>query len=182
MRQTKASPQALRQAQTNLRGLRQTRLFSALLFAVALVGCQAQPKEVFAYQLPNAPFSTAASADARVAAAPAAKQYRESARRRWADTKLDLNQVSAAQLARVPGLTPALAEKIVELRPFRAKRDLLRHHVLSAGQYALAKRYLVVHRSRESTVKAPAKNHRRRSSRAETARAVAPAPTASTQP
>ena len=42
------------------------------------------------------------------------------------DSPLDVNQASAPELARLPGIGPALAARIVQARPFQAIDDLVR--------------------------------------------------------
>lgn len=59
----------------------------------------------------------------------------------------DLNHISLAQLERIPGLTPAIAARIIAARPFRSKRTLLLRGYLSRTAYNHAKSYLVVHRA-----------------------------------
>ncbi len=59
----------------------------------------------------------------------------------------DLNQISLSQLERIPGLTPALAARIIAARPFRSKRTLLLRGYLPRAAYDQAKSYLVVHRA-----------------------------------
>ncbi len=60
---------------------------------------------------------------------------------------IDLNQISLTQLERIPGLTPALAARIIAARPFRSKRTLLLRGYLPRAVYDQAKSYLVVHRT-----------------------------------
>jgi competence protein ComEA len=59
-------------------------------------------------------------------AAPADAAPRHPARRTLATPPLDLNRASAPELARLPGVGPALARRIVEARPFAALDDLAR--------------------------------------------------------
>lgn len=125
-----------------------------LLTAVVVgSGCSQQPYRVFAVQVagPPPPEAMAAPAGAGSAGvqpvvlglptAPQAKaQSREAAA--W-----DLNQVSAAALATLPGIDAATVQAILAHRPYRSKRELLTRHVLSPAQYARWKADLVVHRS-----------------------------------
>jgi hypothetical protein len=60
---------------------------------------------------------------------------------------MDLNQISLSQLEQIPGLTPALAARIIAARPFRSKRTLLLRGYLPRAAYDQAKSYLVVHRA-----------------------------------
>ncbi|HZT73726.1 MAG TPA: helix-hairpin-helix domain-containing protein [Terriglobales bacterium] len=131
--------------------MRPAAVVTLLMFLlIAALACQTQQRQVFAYRLPDAavrPVATAAKSD----------PPRVNARAR----PLDLNHAAAAQLARVPGLSSALAAQIVAARPWRAKRDLLRRHLLTPAQYALAKAHLVVHRARPSRSGKPVRPPRR---------------------
>jgi predicted DNA-binding helix-hairpin-helix protein len=50
-------------------------------------------------------------------------------------TTLDLNQCSREDLLRVPGLTDALADRILENRPYRHRLDLVARMVVPSGVY-----------------------------------------------
>jgi len=54
---------------------------------------------------------------------------------RRAPTGTDLNRASADQIARLPGLDEADAERIVDHRPYAAKEDLVRRGVLSPERF-----------------------------------------------
>lgn len=127
-----------------------------LTVAGCLGGCGARRQEVFAYRLPNFPLRSvpvaAAAAGHPLPPLPqrASKPRRPRRRRASVSSRLDLNRAPLARLERVPGLTPAVAARIIAARPFRAKRALLRRGFLTPAAYALAKRYLVVHRRRRA--------------------------------
>jgi DNA uptake protein ComE-like DNA-binding protein len=57
---------------------------------------------------------------------------------------VDVNRSDAAALVKLPGLGPADAERIVAGRPYAAKEDLLRRHILDAHQYDAVERYVFV--------------------------------------
>jgi len=57
---------------------------------------------------------------------------------------LDINDASAAQLQTLPGVTPELAGKIVERRPYTSTRDLVRKRVLSSAEYDRVKNQIFV--------------------------------------
>jgi DNA uptake protein ComE-like DNA-binding protein len=57
---------------------------------------------------------------------------------------LDINAVSATQLQTLPGVTPEVAGKIVEHRPYTSTRDLVRKRVLSSAEFDRVKSQIVV--------------------------------------
>ena len=57
--------------------------------------------------------------------------------------KIDLNVAELNDLARLPGMTPQLAEQIIRSRPYRKLDDLITRKVLGKKQFAKI-RYLVV--------------------------------------
>jgi len=57
---------------------------------------------------------------------------------------LDLNAAEATELARLPGLTPDDARRMAENRPYAAKDDLLRRHVLTPAQYEAVENHIYV--------------------------------------
>jgi DNA uptake protein ComE-like DNA-binding protein len=57
---------------------------------------------------------------------------------------LDINDASAAQLQTLPGMTPEVAGKIVEHRPYTSTRDLVRRRILSTAEYDRVKNQIFV--------------------------------------
>jgi len=51
-----------------------------------------------------------------------------------AQTKLDVNTASLAELENVPGIGPSIAERIIEARPFKSADDLQRVKGIGAGK------------------------------------------------
>ena len=122
-------------------------LMGALLL---LGGCQ-QPYRVFAVQVASAeeapPPLPGALADARpLAVAPVAAPTMGGLGMRMARPKWDLNRVPAVTLMELPGMTPGVVTAIINGRPYRGKRELLKRKILTAEQYERWKDYLVVHR------------------------------------
>ena len=57
---------------------------------------------------------------------------------------VDINAASATQLQTLPGVTPEVAGKIVEHRPYTATRDLVRRRILSSAEFDRVKGQIVV--------------------------------------
>ena len=60
-------------------------------------------------------------------------------------TKVDINQAGLEELTRLPGITPAIAERIAQHRPYRKLDDLVTRNVLGKKQFARIREYVVVH-------------------------------------
>ncbi|MGN6593725.1 MAG: ComEA family DNA-binding protein [Terriglobales bacterium] len=124
----------------------------ALLAGLVLLAACQQPYRVFAVQVASADQSPpGALADARplppaLAGSPSAI-VPVAAAARAEHPKWDLNRVPAQTLMGLPGMTTDIAAAIINGRPYRAKRELIKRKILTAGQYARWKDYLVVHRA-----------------------------------
>ena len=57
--------------------------------------------------------------------------------------KVDINRASLAELSRLPGITPQVAERIVKNRPYRKLDDLVVRKVLGKKQFAQIKEHIV---------------------------------------
>jgi DNA uptake protein ComE-like DNA-binding protein len=62
------------------------------------------------------------------------------------DARVDINHASVAELAKIPGLTPSWAGRIVRFRPYRSKQDLVDRGVLPSDVYDRIKYYVIAHR------------------------------------
>ena len=65
------------------------------------------------------------------------------------EERVDINHASAAELAKVPGLTPSWAGRIVRFRPYRTKQDLVDRGVLPSDVYDRIKDYVIAHREEQ---------------------------------
>ncbi len=65
------------------------------------------------------------------------------------EARIDINHASVEELAKVPGLTPSWAGRIVRFRPYRTKQDLLDHGVLPSDVYDRIKDYIIAHRDEQ---------------------------------
>jgi competence protein ComEA len=99
----------------------------------------------------------AACCTASVAAAPRSNTTQVAAPKAAAKTKttpspqarVDINHASAVELAKVPGLTPSWAGRIVRFRPYRSKQDLVDRGVLPSDVYDRIKDYVIAHRGEQ---------------------------------
>ncbi len=65
------------------------------------------------------------------------------------ELRIDINHASAEELAKVPGLTPSWAGRIVRFRPYRSKQDLVDRGVLPSDVYDRIKDYVIAHRGEQ---------------------------------
>jgi DNA uptake protein ComE-like DNA-binding protein len=63
--------------------------------------------------------------------------------------RVDINHASAEELAKVAGLTPSWAGRIVRFRPYRSKQDLVDRGVLPSDVYDRIKDYVIAHRGEQ---------------------------------
>jgi DNA uptake protein ComE-like DNA-binding protein len=77
-----------------------------------------------------------------------------SAKSKAAADKLDINSATKEQLDALPGIGEAFAQKIIDNRPYRTKRDLVTKKVIPQSTYEKIKDQIIAH---QSTAKAAPK-------------------------
>jgi competence protein ComEA len=65
------------------------------------------------------------------------------------EDRIDINHAAAAELLKVPGITPSWAGRIVRFRPYHTKQDLLDRGVVTSEVYDRIKDYVIAHHDKE---------------------------------
>ncbi|MBI5709686.1 MAG: helix-hairpin-helix domain-containing protein [Candidatus Eisenbacteria bacterium] len=93
-----------------------------------------------------APAATAPAkpAEHKTASKPAAKPAVE---------KVDLNSATREDLAKLPGVGDAIADRIIAGRPYKARTDLLKNKIVTAKEYARVKALVVARQAAPSTTR-----------------------------
>jgi len=60
---------------------------------------------------------------------------------------LNINTASKQELETLPGIGPATSQKIIDVRPYRAKSDLLKSKIVTRTEYEKIKDSIVAHRT-----------------------------------
>jgi DNA uptake protein ComE-like DNA-binding protein len=70
--------------------------------------------------------------------------------------QVDVNSATKDELSALPGIGDATAQKIIDGRPYKTKRDLVKKNILTQGEYDKVKDQLVAHGGKKSAKKAAA--------------------------
>ena len=106
------------------------------------------------------PVLTLASADK----APAAAQAKDASKAAAEDAKakkakaakvklIDINSAGKAELAKLPGISDADAEKIIAGRPYLSKANLVTHNIISRASYDGIKGLVIAKQNKASEAK-----------------------------
>lgn len=65
-----------------------------------------------------------------------ARAIAQGVREGWSrDKPLDLNSANKDQLMSLPGMGPAMADRVIAARPYDAASDLVSRHIISREEY-----------------------------------------------
>ena len=106
-----------------------------VLVLVSLAAALALPLLAFADDTPAAP---SAAGQSMQKDAPKGTSVAK------ATPAVDLNSASKDQLTQLPGLTDAIADKIIEARPFKSRSELLSKKLVTRAEYAKLRSHVVV--------------------------------------
>lgn len=114
-------------------------LFAILLFLSAGVSTAADKKSEAPEATSASPKSTEKIAKEKPAATPAKKQLAPAVKVKL----IDINSATKVELQRLPGISDALADKIIASRPYPTKSHLVTKNVLSTELFLEIKKLIV---------------------------------------
>ena len=121
-----------------------TMAIAAAAFAAALA------VSAFAQQGSTAQPATPATPAAEPAKAAPADKPAHSSKSHAAMHKTDINAASREDLMKLPGITDAVADKIIAARPFKSKAELASKKVLTAKEYAKIRAMVIAKQTAEA--------------------------------
>ena len=122
--------------------------FTMAIAAAAIVAALAV--SAFAQQGSTAQPATPATPAAEPAKAAPADKPAHSSKSHAAMHKVDINSASREDLMKLPGITDAVADKIIAARPFKSRAELTSKKVLTAKEYAKVRAMVIAHQSAEA--------------------------------
>jgi DNA uptake protein ComE-like DNA-binding protein len=111
----------------------------ALLLALMFVASQVQAQ------------TTSSESDQNSSKHSRSKHKEDNSGKATAQGQVDVNSASKEELEALPGIGPALADKILQNRPYKAKRELVSRNVIPESTYKKVKDQLVAHRTSEQS-------------------------------
>ncbi|GAC1418288.1 MAG: hypothetical protein NVSMB62_09910 [Acidobacteriaceae bacterium] len=118
--------------------------FSLILAALAVAGCNSSPESQEKVRQDTARTTATIKSDVKAAAQGIRDGLRQNTSS--ASDRIDLNTATKPQLENLPGVTPAVADRIIAHRPYSATSDLTRRHVVSSSEYdSISSRITIAH-------------------------------------
>jgi DNA uptake protein ComE-like DNA-binding protein len=111
------------------------KVVSVAALLLLLAGCS--PNSTESLQRRTADATAAAKRDAGAIARGVAEGLKRKG-------PLDINAASATELQTLPGVTPEVAGRIVEHRPYTSTRDLVHRRILSSAEFDRVKGQIIV--------------------------------------
>ncbi len=119
------------------------KLSLALVIAtpVLLLGCTASPRSQDIVRRSTAAVTRTVASDVR----GAALGIRDGLKHDPKNDPVDVNAASKETLESLPGVTPAMASRIVDNRPYKHAGDLVHRHIVPKAVYGKSASRLVAH-------------------------------------